>query len=284
MENNQKVEQPITPQVTAADTINIEQPDTLEAVEPSFWKKLQAYIFTFAAIMISAGQWNDTKDVFTSLYEDTLANFTHIFQYNLIDQINVGNSLTYIKSFVGEPKFLKRSRLDKDVSYLYYTEDKFDLVLLAKDDRVVGYSIVAKKEDFYPQIPFSEELGTISLATSNPKLQKYNFDSSNLVYYIESQELGKEQMFLTLVRGYVEYGVRTDASSMPDSYHNDTLELINTLYKAETFGESEKQIEQAVKAIRQYIYPNYFAITELETRFIADALLTRYEYRMFTQS
>jgi hypothetical protein len=284
MENNQEVEQPIAREVTVADTKDIEQPDTVEAVKPSFWKKLQTDIFMFAAIMISAGQWNDTKEVFTSLYEDTLANFTHSFQYNLIEQINVGNSLAYIKSFVGEPKFLKRSRLDKDVSYLYYTEEKFDLVLLAKDDRVVGYSIVAKQEGFHPKIPFSEELGTSSLATSNPKLQKYNFDSSNLVYYIETQELGKEQMFLTLARGYVEYGERTDAGSMPDSYHNDTLELINTLYKAETFGESEKQIEQAVKAIRQYIYPNYFAITELETRFIADALLTRYEYRMFTQS
>ena len=284
MENNQEVEQPITPQVSEADTTDIEKPNTVKAVKPSFWKKLQTDIFMFAAIMISAGQWNDTKEVFTSLYEDTLANFTHSFQYNLIDQINVGNSLAYIKSFVGEPKFLKRSLLDKDVSYLYYTEEKFDLVLLAKDDRIVGYSIVAKQEGFYPKIPFSEELGTSSLETSHPKLQKYSFDSSNLIYYIETQELGKEQMFLTLVRGYVEYGIRTDPSSMPDSYHDDTLELINTLDRAETYGEKEEKIEQAVKAIRQYLYPNYFAITELETRFIADALLTRYEYKMFTQS
>lgn len=268
MENNQPVEEPVV----------------VKVVKPSFWKRLQTGIVMFAAIMVSAGQWNDTKELFTSLYEDTLANFTHRFQYELIDQINVGNSLSYIKSFVGEPKVLKRSSLDKDVVYLYYTEEKFDLVLLAKDDRVVGYSIVAKQEDFFPQIPFSEELGTINLATANPKVQKYNFDSSNLVYYIESQELGKQQMFLTLVRGYVEYGVRTDTSSMPDSYQGDALELINTLDKAETFGESEQQIEQAVKAIREYLYPNYFAITELEARFIADALLTRYEYRMFTQS
>lgn len=261
-----------------------EQTVISEVPKRTFWKKFQTGVVMFAAIMVSAGQWNDTKELFTSLYEDTLANFTHRFQYETIDQINVGNSLSYIKSFVGEPKILKRSRIDKDVSYLYYTDEKYDLVLLSKDDRVVGYSIVAKEQGFYPQIPFSEELGTISLEAANPKVQQYNFDSSNLVYYIESQELGKQQMFLTLVRGYVEYGVRTDSGSMPDTYPEDALELINTLDKAETFGESDQERNQAVNAIRTYLYPNYFAITELEARFIADALLTRYEYEMFTQS
>jgi hypothetical protein len=255
-----------------------------EAIRPGFWKKLQTGLVMFAAIMVSAGQWNDTKELFTSIYEDTLANFTNRFQYAMINQINVGNSLSYIKELVGEPRVLKRSRLDNDVAYLYYIEEKFDLVLLAKDERVIGYSIVAKEPGFFPTIPFSEELGTMNLLAANPKINQYNFDSSNLIYFIESQELDKQKMFLTLARGYVEYGGRTKSDSMPDGYHGDILSLISNLDKAETFGDSPQDIQRAVDDIRQYIYPNYFAITELEPKFIADALLTRYEYRMFTQS
>lgn len=262
--------------------MNNNQVGHIETKTPGRWKRFQSTVYMVAAIMMASGQWNDVKELYTSLYEDALAKFTNTVEYDLIDQINVGNGLEYTKLMVGEPKILKHSQIDKDVTYHYYLEDKYDLVILAKDQRVVGYSIVAKEHNFSPEVPFSEVLGSVKLANIETKALTYYFDSANLVYFIESQELGKQQMFLNLVRGYVEYGASSGKSNKPDVYKDKTLLAINALNKVETFGVGDA--DEALTSIRELVYPNFYGITELEPRFIADALLTRYEYQLFTKS
>lgn len=256
--------------------------DELEAQKPGRLKRFQSTLYMIAAIMMASGQWNDVKELYTSLYEDALAKFTNSIEYELIDKINVGNGLAYTKIMIGEPKIIKRSKLDNEVSYYYYLKDKYDLTLIAKGERVVGYSIVSKKTGFAPDVPFSEALGSDSLATIDSKAPKYYFDVANLIYFIESQELGKQQMFLNLVRGYVEYGSTSESVKDPISHDERTLSAINTLDKAETFGEGDSGA--AIKSIQSLVYPNFYGITELDPKLIADALLTRYEYQLFTQS
>lgn len=259
-----------------------ERLDELEAQKLGPWKRFQSAVFMVAAIMMASGQWNDVKELYTSLYEDALAKFTNSVEYELIDKINVGNGLEYTKLTVGEPKIIKRSKIDNEVSYYYYMEDKYDLTLLAKDERIIGYSIVSKVTGFTPNVPFSEPLGSKSLATIDSKAPRYYFDVANLVYFVESQELGKQQMFLNLVRGYVEYGATPELVEAPSSYNDQALSAINELDKAETFGEGE--VDSAIKSIRTVVYPNFYGITELAPNLIADALLTRYEYQLFTKS
>ena len=256
--------------------------EELEAQKPGRLKRFQSTIYMIAAIMMASGQWNDVKELYTSLYEDALAKFTNSIEYELIDKINVGNGLEYTKIMVGEPKIIKRSKIDSEVSYYYYLEDKYDLTLLAKDERIVGYSIVSKETGFSPVVPFSEALGSSSLADIDSKAPKYYFDVANLIYFIESQELGKQQMFLNLVRGYVEYGSISELVNESVSYSDRALSAINALDKAETFGEGDAG--NAIKSIRTLVYPNFYGITELDPKLIADALLTRYEYQLFTQS
>jgi hypothetical protein len=246
------------------------------------FQRFKSAIFVIAAFMMASGQWNDVKELYSSLYDDALAKFTNSVEYELIDKINVGNGLEYTKIMVGEPKVIKRSRIDKDVLYYYYLEGKYDLILLSKDERIVGYSILVKETGFTPNVPFSEALGSANLANVDNTAQQYYFDVANLIYFIESKELDKQQMFLNLVRGYVEYGAIPELIKTPNSYKEDTLAAINTLDMAETFNDGE--ISNTLKSIRTLVYPNFYGITELDPKLIADALLTRYEYQLFTKS
>jgi hypothetical protein len=251
---------------------------------PTLWKKIQTSIMMVAAIMISAGQFNDTKDIFMSVYEATLTNFTHSIEYDLIDKIHVGSSMDYIKSLVGEPHVLKRSKLNSRLKFHYYSEAKYTLTLISEDDRLVGYSVFTLEDGFSPNIPFSEALGEKSLAHAHKETGAYTYDIANLLYYTESQDLGKEQMFLTLVRGYVEYGALAQQKNVSAHYKKQVTEAIEALDEKATFSENEKELIAPLQRVRQAIYPNFYAVTELEPIIIAESLLTRYEFQLFTKS
>ncbi|MBL4942353.1 MAG: hypothetical protein JKY81_11910 [Colwellia sp.] len=251
---------------------------------PSFWKKVQTTIMMIAAIMISAGQFNDTKDIFLSVYEATLTHFTHSIEYELIEKVNVGSSMDYVKSIVGEPHVLKRSKLNNKLQFHYYSKAKYTLTLISADDRLVGYSVFTLEDGFSPKIPFAEQLGEKSLAQAHKETGAYSYDIGNLLYYIESQDLGKEQMFLTLIRGYVEYGAIAQEEEVNENYRKQLAKTIENLDEKATFAENEQALVAPLKKVRQAVFPNFYAITELEPVIIAEALLTRYEFQLFTKS
>ena len=250
----------------------------------SAWKKVQNTILMIAALMISAGQWSDTKEIFTSSYEAIVENFTHRLQYEMLEKIHIGNSVNYVKSIVGEPNVIKRSKIDSNVQFQYYNEGKFNLTLISSDSRLVGYSVFIQKNDFVPKIPFSENLGSLSISNAHKSQGVYSYDIGNLIYYIESQDLGKQQMFLTLMRGYVEYGATPSAKDNNTDYVKTLVSLIEKLDQKATFSDNEEEQSMVLNDVRKAIYPNYYAITELEPAILAEALLTRYEYKMFTKS
>jgi hypothetical protein len=252
--------------------------------KPSFWKKVQTSIMMIAAIMISAGQFNDTKDILLSVYDATVTNFTHSIEYELIDKVHVGSSMDYVKSLVGEPHVLKRSKLNDELQFHYYSEAKYTLTLISADDRLVGYSILTLEDGFSPKIPFSEYLGEKTLAQAYGETGVYSYDIGNLLYYIESQDLGKQQMFLTLVRGYVEYGAIAQDQKVGDKYTNRVTKAIENLDKQTTFADNEQVLIAPLKHVRQTLLPNFYAVIELEPMIVAESLLTRYEFQLFTKS
>ena len=156
--------------------------------------------------------------------------------------------------------------------------------LISSDSRLVGYSVFTREVDFIPKIPFSEDLGSLNISDSHKNQGVYSYDIGNLIYYIESQDLGKQHMFLTLMRGYVEYGATPSVNQNSADYVKALESLIEKLDQKATFSDSKEEISIALDDIRKAIYPNYYAITELEPAILAEALLTRYEYKMFTKS
>jgi len=255
----------------------------------TFWMKVQTSIMMIAALMISAGQFNDTKEIFTSSYEGILANFTNTIEYELIEKIHVGSSIEHIKSLVGEPHAIKRSKLNDTLRFFYYSKGKYNLTLIASEERLVGYSVYTQEDEFAPQLPFSESLkaaplGANNLMVSHKETGVYSYDIGNLVYYIESQNLGKQQMFLTLIRGYVEYGANTNVEVAIKGNNEKLAKQIALLDEKATFSENEEELDQVLNQVRKLVYPNFYAVTELEPAIISEALLTRYEYQMFTNS
>lgn len=260
------------------------QREEVSEPKPSILQRARSSLIAVTAFMIATGQWNDTKDLLTSLYEDALANFTHSIEYDLLSRIHVGNSLDYVKFLVGEPYAIKRSKLNPKFQFHYYNQDKFGLTLISQDGRLVGYSVYTKMDGFAPSIPFAEELGSANLAKLNEEVHQFNFDTTNLVYYTEAQELGKQQMFLSLVRGYVEYGAIADTGLVEENYREQVAETIVQLDRAETFATDEQPSQQPLQKLRKLVYPNYFSISELEPGIVAESILTRYEHKMLTQS
>lgn len=250
----------------------------------SFWKKVQAFVVTIAALMISAGQWNDTSEVVSNLYTATMANFTHELEYELIDQINVGNSFDYVSNSIGEPQVVKRSKIKPDVQFFYYVKNKFDLILLINDGRIVGYGLLTKQDDFLPNIPFVGQFKTDSLHSANSTFNHYFFDTNNLIYYLEHKELGKQQMFLNLLLGYVEYGAAPAQFTNSEQLNLQVAQQIKQLENKMTFSESDQEIAEELQKARKMIYPNFYSISETEPDIVAESLLTRYEYQLYTKS
>ena len=254
--------------------------EALEHTEASVWKKLQTSIVMLAALMISAGQWTDTMEVASSLYYVTMANFTNSLEYEKIESINVGNSLGYIHEILGQAHVIKSSQIEPTLTFHYYTESKFDLTIMLNGERVAGYGVFTKEVDFTPPVPFSEKLGASSLANQNQFFNEFHFDSHNLVYFLEHQSSND---FLTLIQGYVEYGA---PNSLSDSkqYQEKLAKLLRELDQQLTFSESKQQVADQVAPIRELIYPNFFVVTELPTVIVAESLLSRFEYKMYTKS
>ncbi|KGJ99065.1 ETEC_3214 domain-containing protein [Thalassotalea sp. ND16A] len=255
-----------------------------EVAKPSYVKRVQTSIMMFAAIMISAGQWADTRELAIDLYEDGVAIFTDQLEYEVINRINVGNSVQYVQSFYGEPQIIKRSKLNQSILFQYYTKDKYDLTLITSDSRIVGYSIYPKVDGFAPNIPFLEKLGDSSLRKMSDQPGNYHYDINNLFYYLESQELGKQQMFLTVIRGYLEYAAQPQPSKIAVNYKTSLLSSFEALNKQEMFATNDEEVLPILDELRKKVIPNFYAITELKTDIVAESLLTRYEYLMFTES
>ncbi|WP_440903095.1 ETEC_3214 domain-containing protein [Catenovulum sp. SX2] len=250
----------------------------------SFWRKVQALVVTIAALMISAGQWNDTTEVVSNLYTATMANFTHELEYELIDNINVGNSFDYVSASIGEPQVIKRSKIKPDVQFFYYVKNKFDLTLLINDGRIVGYGLLTKQDDFLPNIPFVGQFKTENLYSANSHFNHYFFDTNNLIYYLEHKELGKQQMFLNLLLGYVEYGATPEQFADAQALNTQVAQQIKQLEHKMTFSESDQEIAEELQKARKMIFPNFYSISETEPDVVAESLLTRYEYQLYTKS
>ncbi len=265
---------------------NNEAKDDSEEVakKVSYWRKFQSGAFVSAALLVSAGQWNDSKELALSLYSSFVENFTHTLQYELIEKINVGNSVQYISSVIGEPNMIKRSKLDPEVQFFYYNKEKFSLTIMLGKERVNGYSVMSKVDDFEPKIPFAETLGQVTLASANSGDYSYNFDTGNLIYYTESQDLGKEKMYLSLVRGYIEYAANLATEDDDAQYRNKIHGQLDKLMQQETFGENEQSLTSTISGIRGLVRPNYYAISELSNSIMAESLLTRFEFQALTKS
>ena len=238
----------------------------------SFLKKSQSIVFTIAAVMISLGQWADTKDIITSSYEGFITHFTDRVELEKLSEVRVGANLSYLETIFGDARLIKVKQPDTDLQYRYYHDKKFLLALAVKQQRVIGYQIVSLQQDFIPPIAFSDfTLGKIPLAQQQSFNGSFSTDTANLRYYLEPQTLGREGLFLERHVGYVEYGAGTDNSQSKLTQLN---ELLLGDYKDETLLKLSSDL-------RNTLIPNVYSLGEISLEQAADMLLTRYEFKAY---
>ncbi|RTR36914.1 hypothetical protein EKG38_21685 [Shewanella canadensis] len=237
-----------------------------------FWPKLQSASFLVVALMLSLGQWNDTKEALNSGYELFVAHWTNDIEYKRLSKLHVGQTYDYITSILGAPHASKKSKSDLYLTYYYYGDAKYQLMLAVKDQRLSGYGIIGLIPDFNVPIPFTDiKLAESSIASSYAVVDSYYSDSNNLEYYAESHELGKNVMFYNLLIGSVNYGAYTDRET----------EVVKALNTALDRGEEDVL---ALLTVSRTLSPNYFAISELEPGLMVSGLLTHFEHKTLLAS
>ncbi|SDI59803.1 hypothetical protein SAMN04488540_102186 [Ferrimonas sediminum] len=241
------------------------------------WKKAKSGFLYFIALMIGFGNWNDTKELSTSIYSGIQANFTHQVEENSLQNIDVGNYLTYVEQDLGFPQVVKRSRQNTNIQFRYYKKNKYLITLLVEKSRINGYlvqtldfqGIYSQLSAFSPRIPFSEKvLNRDTYSQFSDETKTFYLDNFNLVYYLEPHELGAEGMYLNLFIGTTEYGV------MP----GQLAPLIRAVTDRQTLGESPiKELQR----LRSQLKPNLYGISGEPDALMAEALLTRYEFNTY---
>ena len=103
----------------------------------SFFKRSQSVVFTIAAIMISLGQWADTKDIVTSAYEGFITHFTDEVELDKLSEVRVGANLTYLETVFGDARLIKVKQPQTDLQYRYYHDAKFLLALAVRQQAQV---------------------------------------------------------------------------------------------------------------------------------------------------
>lgn len=238
----------------------------------AFFKKSQTAVFTIAAVMISLGQWADTKEILISAYESFVTHFTDKVELQKLSEVKVGANLTYLETIFGDAKLIKVKPQNTGLQYRYYHEPKFLLTLAVVQQRIVGYQIISLQEHFTPHIAFSDQhLGVQPISAHQSFHGSFNTDTSNLRYYLESLTLGREGLFLERQLGFVEYGAATEQ-------YQTELQQLNDLLLQDYDDEKMIQISSAV---RSKLVPNVYSVGEITLEQSADMLLTRYEYKAY---
>ena len=242
--------------------------------------KIFSYLFFFIFVIIGLGNWTDSKALFLEAYDGFITHFTNNLEEELVDKIHVGTHLSYVNQLLTAPKLVKKSSLSANVEYRYYKTKKYLLTLISQNQRVsavVVHSLNHKTkwiDVFSPLIPFTEQYlvkVTISKAVSS---NEYYFDNHNLVYFMQTKSLGAEGMYLFLTVGFTE--LENNALFLSDTRSN-LAQLEKMLVLSSSSGKQEENIIKQLAEQKM----SFFAISDMTSDFIADSLLTRYEFSAY---
>ena len=243
--------------------------ETVSNYKSNFWIKMHSIALAVVAIVLSLGQWSDTKDAVEMIYESIITNWTNEIEYDQLSKIKVGQTESYINVLMGVAQASKNSKLNPDVTYYYYGEDKYLLTIAIKHKRVAGYSVTALKDHYSMAVPFTElSLLDMPISALNNEFENYFTDKGNLDYYTESYSLGRNAMFYNLGLGVVDYGLM-------DTNTSRQLQAINHKLN------SGADLAFDELAVLRTAVPNFYAISELPAELMVEAMLTRFEFTAF---
>ena len=247
------------------DKIEELEEDSEERLHKTVLGRFRNFAVTLMLLMISIGQWNDTKDVLLNAYEEIISRWTNTLEYEKLSQLRVGYSSEYVDSLLGVPQITKHSKLSKDTTFSYYQTPKYILTTAVTNNRLSGFSVTALQSDFYAPIVYLDKaLNKSYLNSYIPSQGMFNTNVGNVEYFIEKYELSRSLMFYNFSLGVINYGLLT----------NKLKDEINALNHQLDNG---KDISLEELAIQSEILPNYYSVSEISSKIMLESVLSRYE-------
>lgn len=237
------------------------------AEEHTFLQKFRNFAFTIMLLMISMGQWNDTKDVAIAAYEEVISRWTNNIQYEKLAKLRIGYTVNYIQTFLGEPQVIKpMSSLEGGV-FSYYSTPKYLLTTVSKEGRLMGFSVLSIKSDFtVPIVYLDKKLNENSLDSYLLNTDNYATDFGNSIYFLEISELGHQQMFYDFSIGQIKGTVLSEKVETKIRALNEQLNRGNEpLF-------DELTISPLLKA-------NYYSVSEFSSEIMHEGILSKYEMK-----
>lgn len=273
MDNNSQIIDELTDKFEDLEDKSEELTDKIEELEEeaeeqqkkTLFKKFSDFAMPLMLLIISIGQWNDTKDVILSTYEEVISRWTNTLEYEKLSQLRIGYSSEYVESLLGLPQVIKHSRLSENTIFSYYGTPKYILTTAIKNNRLSGFSVVALENDFYgPIVYLNKKLNEKSLDSYIPSQGMFDTDFGNIEYFIENYEFSRNLMFYNFSLGAINYGLFTD----------DVRNKVKAINRQLNNGVD---LPLNKLTVQSKILPNYYSVSELSTDIMMESILSRYE-------
>ena len=254
--------------------MTVEHVDQDSATESSDKKKsLYEYFVAGALGLMAIGQWGDTKDIAIEAWQLTMSNFTHKYEYESLEQVNVGSNLNYISNYFGQPKLIKKSKYHDQLRFAYYLEEKFILTLVLENERINAYTVTSLVHDFVPNDLLNKKArqNTKTIADNYKAIEDFTLDFNNVEYILVKEELGKEKLFVNQYFGAIGYNGDINVVSSEFRHLYDKLAIDETA--PELLGEVKKLTGKATN--------NFYGVGEVGLSVVADSVLTNFEYSLY---
>lgn len=230
--------------------------------------------FLYVAIAIMAlGQWGDSKELIHEAYVTIVSNFSHQYEYEALNTVNIGSNVDFISQTFGAPQLIKKSKYIDDVNFAYYLHEKYILTLILKENRVSAYSITGLVDDFIPDGLLNKEPNEnkFTIADNNQNMIDYTVDYNNVSFLLTREELGKNKLFMNQYFGAIDY----------QSNVNLTSTELQDLYNKINIDEASSKIKNQVVALSKKAKNNFYGAGEIDLSIIADSILTNFEYSFY---
>ncbi len=225
--------------------------------------------FGLVALIMALGQFSEAVSLIGDGWKSLQSKFTNDVEYSAIGKLHVGNTQSYVQSIFGEPQVSRQ--INDKITANYYYQKKLLLTLFIKEARVAGYTVLALKEGFSPNVATIGDqhiqLGKFTYQEYPAMPTLYLVDNSKAnSFYLENLESGQAGLHYKRYLGNVRFG---------SGQHS---ELINHFYKLDMMGVEGKPLETAQKTLRETVVPNFYGAGELGIELIEKSLMTDAEF------
>ncbi|HFE39078.1 MAG TPA: hypothetical protein ENK06_11780, partial [Gammaproteobacteria bacterium] len=119
----------------------------------SFLTRLTEVVVSFAAFSIAIGELDATVQSVNNYYERFVSEYTDKYDYEKLSKIHVGNTLFYLETLFDKPVVTKDIEVDgKAYNIYYYYKEKYLLTVFFLKKRMIAYTVINFKDNFFPEV------------------------------------------------------------------------------------------------------------------------------------